>query len=201
MRPFVLRVREIGLSDAIFFLTTLNTFLHYDILTPSMAPYAIRTHGPEWLTRAFPSIVEDGEETNEIGKAYLTPILLSVIISSGKAKDLFGLFSYQPSLVARQFGLCQLHPSSLLQSKKQMRRPQNEGEWRARLNLMTQNARTFTPLAFDISFACTKEFFMWWREYYRLKTTNIDEGSLLSNLIAGFPYMQNKKEKSKGTHI
>jgi len=42
---------------------------------------------------------------------------------------------------------------------------------------------------------------MWWREYYRLKTTNIDEGSLLSNLIAGFPYMQNKKEKSKGTHI
>ena len=48
---------------------------------------------------------------NVVYRAFVTPTLLSFIIDTGSKR--YGFMSYQPQLVARQFGLGQMLPMSL----------------------------------------------------------------------------------------
>lgn len=80
---------------------------------PSMAPFSRRTEGPEWLTRVFPPTEDEHkDETLLIWRRLLVPRFLSAVTSGSNP----GLVAYQPNLVARQFGLCQLIPKSLYSS-------------------------------------------------------------------------------------
>jgi len=52
--------------------------LNCNVLTPSLPHFSTRTCGLEWFTRNFPAQnVQHEEETNDIWKAYLTPMMLS----------------------------------------------------------------------------------------------------------------------------
>jgi len=105
--------------------------------------------------------VEDVKEHNEIWKAYLTPTLLSVRISTRKAKKLVWVVWLSVKLGCK--AICPMSTSTELSHaiQKQLLHPQDEQTWRVRLHQVTQNPPTFTPIALDTSFACTNDFFMW----------------------------------------
>jgi len=91
------------------------------VFTPCMAPFTIRTRGPAWFTKDFPTnLIEDEAEINVVWEAYLTPTFLSSKVTSGSP---YGIYGYQPNLVARQFGLIQPKPCSLYKCVDDLRQP------------------------------------------------------------------------------
>ena len=80
---------------------------------PPMPPFCNRPDIPEWFTIAFPPPRnKDKNNSLVIWRHFLVAqFLLAVIV--GTIPD---LVSYQPNLVARQFGLCQFIPKSLFPS-------------------------------------------------------------------------------------
>ena len=134
--------------------------------TPLMAPFHDRQDGPEWFIRAFPLAREEDKKNYLIlWRRYLTPQFLSIVIVGVN----LGLVAYQPNLVARQFGLCQLVPKSLFNSHEllvdiiidqpfEMIKDDIGNLWARRPTL------TLTP--FQPSFYCTKEFETWWQSYF-----------------------------------
>lgn len=72
---------------------------HYNI-TPSMAPFAKRTHGREWFTRKFPAPSKDQEaESLAIWEVFLTSKLITTRLRPLKNQII--ILSYQPNLVSR----------------------------------------------------------------------------------------------------
>jgi len=55
--------------------------------------------------------------------------LLSSKTSPNTTSDSYGVFSYQPNLVARKFGLIQTYPSPFFKTKEDIKRPKNEQQW------------------------------------------------------------------------
>lgn len=127
--------------------------------TPSMAPFAHRTHGPEWFTRKFPAPSKDQEvESPSIWEAFLTPKLIALRLRLSKNQN--ALLSYQPNLVSRQFGLNPIMPKLLFNKKSSvilynMHHTEVEcNEEISRYVGITQ----FTPISFKPSFYCTQEY-------------------------------------------
>lgn len=96
-----------------------KVFMGCDVFTPSLAPFSKRTCGPKWFVREFPS--EDIKDQEEIN-AYLNPIPISSRSSTNTTSYSYGVFGYQPNLVARQFGLIRTRSSSFFKTKEDIRR-------------------------------------------------------------------------------
>ena len=101
---------------------------------------------------------------NAIWKAYLTPALISSRTSTNTTSDSYGVFGYQPNLMARQFGLIQTCCSSFIKTKD-IKRPKNEQQWQTYLHEFSNIVPKFKPLHIEISYECTKSFFNWWWGY------------------------------------
>jgi len=134
-------------------------------------------------------------------KAYLTPTLLSSRIFPTNSTHSYGLYGYQPNLVARQFGLIQTRPNSLYKSKKDLKKPKNENIWRSLLQKVDEHVPTLKPIPFELSYECTKTFFRWWRGYFVEQSKEVNPDTTLPELISAFNYVQRKSKKPKGTHL
>jgi len=103
--------------------------------------------------------------------------------------------------VARQFDLIQVRPCSLYRSKDDMKRPKTEPQWQTLLQKFNENLPNFNPIRFELSYECTKSFFLWWRDYFVEKSKEVNLNNLLSELISAFNSLQRKSKKPRGTHI
>jgi hypothetical protein len=154
-------------TSQVLFLEGFKVFIGCDVFTPSLAPFSKRTCGPEWFVMEFPTEdIEHQEEINAICKAYLTPIVISSRSSTNTTLYSYGIFGYQPNLVARQFGFIQTHPSSFFETKEDIRRQKNEQQWQTYLHEFDGIVPNFKPIHFKLSYECTRSFFNWWREYF-----------------------------------
>ena len=98
------------------FTRNLMMFVRRHKYTPSMAPFAARSHGPEWFTRPLLNLsTKQQVESLQIWEAFLTPRLLLTRIMPKKTQNI--LLTYQPNFVARQFGLFQILPEPLYHNK------------------------------------------------------------------------------------
>jgi hypothetical protein len=176
-----------------------EALLGCDVFTSSLAPFTTRIRGPAWFRKEFPATsIEDEAEINAIWKAYLTPTFLSSRITTGGP---YGVYSYQPNHVARQFGLVQAKPSSLYKCVDDLKQPLIEHVWRSILRQTQRQDLVFEPIPFALSHACTEAFFRWWQDYYRRQANRVNPNALLPQLILSFNIMQKKSKKRKGTHI
>lgn len=76
-----------------------------------MAPFVDRTIGPNWFRNKFTGVSHIFATSIVFWEAFLTPTLLSTRIKLGTHG--LGFTSYQPNLMAKQFGLSQMIPTSL----------------------------------------------------------------------------------------
>lgn len=84
--------------------------------TSSMASFSTRPYGPEWFTRKFLALLKDqATESISIWETFLTPRVISPKLRP--SKNQITLLSYQPNLVALQFGLIQILPKPLFTKK------------------------------------------------------------------------------------
>jgi len=190
-------------TSQVLFLQAFQVFMDCDIFTPSLAPFLRRTCGAEWFVREFPAEnIEHQEETNSIWSAYLTPTLISNKAGTGTTSDSYSVFGYQPNLVERQFGLIQNRPSSFFMTRDDIKRPENEQQWRAYFSEFSKVIANFTPLRFKLSYECTRSFFNWWRGYFNDRREDVNLDTLLSELISAFESSQRKMTKREnGTRI
>jgi len=103
--------------------------------------------------------------------------------------------------VARQLGLVQTRPSSLYKSIEELKKPKSENIWRYLLRKADEHIPTLKPSPFELSYACTKTFFRWWRGYYVEQCKEVNPDILLPELISTFHYVQKKLKKPKRMHI
>jgi len=82
--------------------------------------------------------------------------------SKTKSTYHFGLYVYQPNLVARKFGLVQPKPNSLYKCLDELKQPLVEHVWRELLRQVQERAPTFDPASYTLSYACTEAFIRWW---------------------------------------
>ncbi|AES69921.1 hypothetical protein MTR_3g040010 [Medicago truncatula] len=166
------------LSMYVFCSRSIQVAKHYKTLAYQLhegkqvcvTPFSARKCGPVWFTREFPAKnTEYEEETNAIWKAYLTPMLLSSRATSNTSSDYFGVDGYQPNLVARLFGFVQVQPCSFYQCKEDLKKTKTEPQWRTLLQKLNDNFPNFNLLHFELSYECTKSFFIWWRGYFEKK--------------------------------
>lgn len=91
----------------------LNMFIEANKFSPGMAPFANRSFGPKWFKDPFPGdFPQVAAQSNAAWRAFLTPTLLSFRKEAGSKE--YGFMSYQPNLVAHQFGLSQMVPKPLV---------------------------------------------------------------------------------------
>jgi len=153
-----------------------------------------------WYIREFPT--KDArfeDETNAIWKAYLTPRLFSSRTTPNASTDSFGVYGYQPNLVARKFGLVQVRPCSFYHSEQDMRKPRTEAQWRTILSKFNKDFPSFQPFHFEFSYKCTQSFFMWWQKHFSEGSKELNLDNLLSESVSAFNSMQEKCRKNKGT--
>lgn len=94
------------------FMRYINMFVEANTFHQGMAPFHARKFGPSWFTNPFLALTpRTAVQPGLIWRAFLTPTLLSSRLEANTSTS-FGLVSYQPNLVARQFGLSQLLPNS-----------------------------------------------------------------------------------------
>ncbi|XP_039686475.1 uncharacterized protein [Medicago truncatula] len=171
-------------SSPDLFVVAYNAFLGWTSFTPSMAPFTTRSHGPSWFTARFPTnSTKEEVDINAIWEAYLTPTFLSSRVTVGSP---YGVYSYQPNHVARQFGLIQIKPSSLYKCLDDLRQPLIEHVWRSILRRAQRQKLIFEPKPFTSSFACTEVFYRWWQCYFKHQSDRIDPDTLLPELILAF---------------
>ena len=106
---------------------------------------------------------------------------------------------YSPHLVARQFYLSQFRSTSLYQKSKDICTvyfAMIEASYHQRLEVSTEQALTFNPIPFQVSFLCTEGFSSWWSEHFY--TNHVDETTFITNLTNDFLLLQTKIEKSQG---
>src|ERR1043165_6936419 len=112
------------------------------------------------------------------------------------------LTAYQPNLVARQFGLCQIAPKSFYPSHELLIDVLDDRSWEVvRENIDTLWARraklTFT--SFKPVFFYTQEFRTRWQSY--LITFVNDAAGKMNELTVAFNTFQGKTKKCKAVHI
>lgn len=166
---------------------------------PSFAPFTARTCGPSWYIREFPAkdaIYED--ETHAIWKSYLTPRLLSNRTTPNASTTSFGVYGYQPNLVARQFGLVQVCHRPFYHSGQDMKKPRTEVQWRTTLSKFNKDFPNFNPFDFELSYKCTQLFFVWWRKHFPDWSKEVNLDNLLSESISAVTSLQEKYRQGKG---
>lgn len=95
------------------FMKYLNMFIDADKFSPGMAPFVDRRFGLKWFKDPFPGeFPQAAAQSNAVWRAFLTPALISFRIEAGSKG--YDFMSYQPHLVARQFGLSQMLPKPLV---------------------------------------------------------------------------------------
>lgn len=95
------------------FMKYLNMYIEADNFAPSMAPFVDQSFGPKWFKDPFPcESPQAAAQSNVVWRASLTPTLLSFRIEEGSKG--YDFMSYQPNLVALQFGLSQRLPKPLV---------------------------------------------------------------------------------------
>jgi len=194
----MLRYRENKPSQDLFS-EAFNFFLNCDVFMPSFAPFTTRTCGPSWYIREF--LAKDArfeDETNAISKAYFTPRLLSSRNSPNSSTDSFGVYGYQPKLVAKKFGLVQVRPCPFYHSEQDMKKPRTEAQWRIILSKFNKDFPNFTPFHFELSYECTQSYFIWWQKHFSNGNERVNLDNLLSELVSAFTSLQEKHKKSKG---
>jgi len=121
-----------------------------------MAPFLDRKLGPKWFKREFPT--EDPEvlrDNIKVWKNYLTPTLLPVKITTDKT--CYKVIGYYRYLVARQFGLSQLRPTSMatfLEIIYDDFDKMSEAQYHQRLHFSL--TPDFVPVSFQASHECTE---------------------------------------------
>lgn len=155
--------------NANIFIKYLNMFIEVDKFAPGMASFADRNFGPKWFKDPFPgSSPQTAAQANAIWRDFLSPTLLSYRIEPGSKG--FGFMSHQLNLVARQLGLSQMVPKSLVSHDTDIiwsGRSLEADDHRACLRFCRSNNRYELPVfRFQYSFLTTGEFDDWWNSYY-----------------------------------
>lgn len=173
-----------------------TAFMEMTSFTPDLAPFAAPTTGPKWLVRPFPC-ESPGEQLESISiwREFFRPQVLPL----GFKKSEVNVLGYQPQLVARQFGLCQIVPIPLFSKKDAIC---NEGfcdkdvdSFYEALNYYDKktSALRLEPLSFEPSFYCTKEFEVWWSTYYKSIQTTL--GVCIGKMTEALQSVQKKATK------
>ena len=165
---------------------------------PSMAPICNRPDGPEWFTRVFPPPRnEDKSNLLVIWRRFLVALFLSVVIVGTTP----GLVSYQPNLVARQFGLCQFIAKSLFPSFGllfNITSNQPYDVFRVDVENFWEKMPKLGSIPFQPAFYCTKEFETWW-QLYLTAYVGAPEAKLVE-ITETFTNLQAKATKCKTIH-
>jgi hypothetical protein len=107
--------RSLDQDSRRLFLKHMQMFLDFTQFLPRHAPFVERKYGAGWFTEEFPASNPDNEEeVNEVWRAYLEQTVLSCRI--GGNSNQFGLVSYHPNCVARQFGMSQIRPRGFFEN-------------------------------------------------------------------------------------
>jgi len=120
-------------------------------------------------------------------------------VCANASTNSFGVYGYQPNLVARQFGLVQVRPGPFYHSEQDMKKPRTEAQRRIILSKFYTDFPNFTPFHFDLSYECTQSFFVWWQKHFSDDNERVNLDSLLSKLVSSFTSLQEKCKKNKGT--
>lgn len=145
----------------------LKKFFRCNKFTTDLAPFSYRQHGPEWFTRTFPPTnALQLSESKAIWQAFLTPRLIVTRLHFEKGVK---LVSYQPNLVAREFGLCQPLPCCFYKSIDDIVLGKANFSEEEPTNLLTcfaNDAPIKNLLGLDPLFYTIKELYDWWTMIY-----------------------------------
>lgn len=154
-----------------------------------MAPFCDRKFGPSWFTTPFPALSPRAMvQPGLLWRAFLTPTLLSTKLEANSSTN-YGVVSYQPNLVARQFGLSQPLPDSIFHHPQDVMwdgRQINQKIYNDRLAFAKMQALELPGFPFSTSFYVTKEFNRWWTTYYN-QVSRTDQ--FLENMVDAFAAM------------
>ncbi|XP_050874941.1 uncharacterized protein LOC127078535 [Lathyrus oleraceus] len=162
--------------------------------TPTMAPFAFRTYGPDWFTRKFPYPSKDKEaESVAIWEAFLTPRVFSLRLNQSKSQ--VTLIAYQPSLVARQFGIIQIFPKPLYARKNSLLlyNAIHTKATSSRKIARYAGQTKLSPFSFKPYFLCTHELDLCWCDYYATNFFNVP--AFHRHLTKAFSSVQDKVKK------
>lgn len=168
------------------FMKYLNMFIKADKFVPGMAPFADQSFGPKWFKdiflRDFP---QAATQSNVVWRAFFTPMLLSFRVEAGSKG--YGFMSYQPNLVARQFGLSQMVPKPLVSHVTNIvwyGRSLNSEDHKACLRFYKSTQQYELPVfKFQQSFFTTTDSDEWWADYQR---QDFSSDLFLQNMIYAF---------------
>lgn len=150
------------------FMKYLNIFIKDNSFVPGMAPFVDQSFVPKWFKNPFPGdSPQAAAQSSVVWRAFFTPTLLSFRIKAGSKG--YGFMSYQPNLVALQFGLSQMLPKSLVSHSTDIERvgwPLNFEGHKACLRFHKSTQCLKLPVfKFQQSFLTTKDFDEWWSDY------------------------------------
>lgn len=152
------------------FMKYLSMFIKANYFVPGMDPFVDRSFGPKWFKNPFPG---DSPQvvvlSSAVWREFFTTMMLSFRIEAGSKG--YGFMSYQPNLVARQFGLSQMLPKSSVSHSTDnvwTGRPLDFKGHKACLKFHKSTQRLELPaFEFQQSFLTNKEFDEWWFDYQR----------------------------------
>lgn len=161
-------------------------FIEANTFQQGMAPFCARNFGPSWFTTPFPALSPRmSAQPSLIWCTFLTPTLLSTRLEANSSTS-YGLVSYQPNLVARQFGLSQPLPNPFFHHTQDIMwagRPLNQKVYNERLAYAKMQALELPSFPFSTSFYTTVEFNRWWTSFYNQVSQN---GLFFENLVDAF---------------
>lgn len=166
---------------------------------PFLAPFALQTHRPDWFTKPFPSDTP-GAQIKALG--FWVEFLTTFIFPSTFAMKKVKAFLHQPSLVGRQFGLCQTIPTCLFDREGDIICDflcSYLSELDTTLKDFKRNKLVLNPMAFKHVFYCTHIFQDWWHKLY-VYDSNIESYYKIMT-IPHFSQIGDPRQKSNGTHL
>jgi hypothetical protein len=178
--------RSLDQDSRRLFLRHMQMFLDFTQFLPRHAPFVERKYGAGWFTEEFPASNPDNEEeVNEVWRAYLEQTVLSCRI--GGNSNQFGLVSYHPNCVARQFGMSQIRPRGFFENVDRivLGTGITEKTYKKYLRMIENYEYTLKPFEFDPSFHCTDGFSKWWQDYYSTSSVGNKE-HMLGMVESGF---------------
>lgn len=181
-------------------MTYIIMFAKRHVFTLSMAPFAFRKVSPKWFTRTFPSPSKKQEtEPLLIWEAFFTPRILTLRLNPSKVQ--VTLITYQPNLVARQFGLVQVLPKFMYDKKGNLLLHNAvHTEATALKQIARYTGRTqLTPFNFKPRFLYSREFGKWWDKYYVEEFCDVT--SFIQLFDKAFLLVQEKTRKGTYTLI
>lgn len=143
-------------------------FIEANSFDSGMAPFVNQSFGPKWFKNPFPGdYPEAAGQSSVVWRSFLTSTSLSFRIEAGS--EGYGFMSYQSNLVARQFGLSQMLPKSLVSHSTDIvwvGRSLDFEDHKVCLKFHRSTQRLELPVfKFQLSFLPTKDFDEWWSDF------------------------------------